>query len=67
MNNEFDMSDKSEIPCSICQNYHHSGKKDRFSCEPNKCQRLTKWLFTYTPIKSLETKLPAEDPIQYVV
>ncbi len=59
------MTSKSEIPCTLCRNYDSATRN--FSCDPDKCQKLTKWLFDHTQIRPLKSTKYADDPIQYVV
>jgi len=61
----FAMKDDSEIPCSYCTNWN--SKARNFSCNPDECQKLTKWLFTHAQIKPKNNKLVKEFPIPYVV
>jgi hypothetical protein len=39
------MKDEKGIPCTICQLWHPEEKG--FSCDPNKCEKLTVWLLNH--------------------
>jgi hypothetical protein len=59
------MSANSEIPCSLCHKW--SAEAQSFSCNPNKCQKLSEWLYDHAQ-KELSEELQIIDaPIQYVV
>ena len=60
------LKEKSEIPCSFC------GKRDSktrsFSCQPDDCKKLTRWLFEHSRSgKAAEGERVAVSPIRYVV
>jgi len=61
------MSTNSEIPCSTCHLW--SAKKKSFSCNPDKCAKLSEWLFDHTSLGNEEKDNieVIEEPIQYVV
>ncbi|MGD0643498.1 MAG: hypothetical protein ABSA75_01175 [Candidatus Bathyarchaeia archaeon] len=59
------MSNNSEIPCSACHNWDATAKS--FSCNPDKCQKLSEWLLAHGQIARAETMQVAVVPIQYVV
>jgi len=56
------MEQDKEIPCSACQLWDKEAK--RFSCDPNKCERLTRWLLKHAQDANSEEPVEA---IQYVV
>lgn len=37
------MNSRKTIPCSVCKSWKKEQKK--FSCDPNQCEILSKWLF----------------------
>jgi hypothetical protein len=63
------MKNQGEIPCTACQSWDRKQKK--FSCNPDDCKELTKWLFANAPKlckekAQLQVNLP-EIAIQYIV
>lgn len=54
------METKEEIPCSMCKLWH--SEKKEFSCEPQKCDKLTEWLLKYGPSEEKSNQV-----IQYIV
>jgi len=61
----FAMSNNSEIPCSFCRKW--DSKAHSFSCNPNKCDKLSEWLFDHTQIECTQTKQVVMLPIRYIV
>jgi len=62
------MSTKSEIPCSNCHLWN--AEKKRFSCNPDKCEKLSEWLLDHASLGNVEDEnilVIAPEPIQYVV
>jgi hypothetical protein len=62
------MEHQKEIPCASCQSWN--GKQKKFSCNPNLCKGLTKWInahaFQQNVLEQIQVQLP-ETAIQYVV
>ena len=56
------MSSKKTIPCSVCRSWKKDQKK--FSCDPNKCEILSKWLLNAENEIVFEVK---QRQCQYVV
>ena len=44
------MEHQKEIPCASCQSWN--GKQKKFSCNPNYCKGLSKWMHEHTSIPS---------------
>jgi hypothetical protein len=61
------MSNNSKIPCSMCHKWNVEAKS--FSCNPNKCQKLSEWLYDHAQLKTPTENVQViiEAPIQYVV
>ncbi|MCW4047044.1 MAG: hypothetical protein NWE99_05735 [Candidatus Bathyarchaeota archaeon] len=56
------MEPDAEIPCSTCLLWNQENK--RFSCDPNKCERLSRWLLKHAKDTNVDTR---SENIQYVV
>jgi len=62
------MSNISEIPCTNCHQWN--AKKKIFTCNPDKCVKLSEWLLDHTSMDKAEEDEIIEvvaAPIQYVV
>lgn len=56
------MKIKAEIPCATCSLWNP--KEKRFSCDPNRCEKLSNWLLKHARDNTVE---PPNKIIQYVV
>jgi hypothetical protein len=61
----FAMNKNSEIPCSLCNK--RDPKARSFSCNPEKCQQLSEWLFEHAEIGQAENKRVSALTIRYMV
>jgi len=60
------MGNNSEIPCSACHQWNAKAKS--FSCNPNKCKKLSEWLLDNAQLANEETvQIKVQVPIQYVI
>ncbi len=61
---------KDEIPCSNCAKWNPKVKN--FSCNPNKCERLSDWLLRHANVDEVQPEQDirmekAEPQVQYIV
>ena len=56
------MSSDAEIPCATCLFWNP--EKKSFTCDPNKCKKLSNWLMKHTKV---DTFVPKKKVAQYVV
>jgi hypothetical protein len=62
------MEHQKEIPCASCQSWN--GKQKKFSCNPNYCKGLSKWMNEHGSISSAKEqiqRLLPETASQYIV
>jgi hypothetical protein len=56
------MGSEAEIPCSTCLSWNPEEKS--FSCNPNSCKKLSKWLMKHVKEDTIE---PQDEIVQYIV
>ncbi|HTY74834.1 MAG TPA: hypothetical protein VMD05_04630 [Candidatus Nanoarchaeia archaeon] len=62
------MSSNSEIPCKNCRLWNP--EKTSFSCNPDKCEKLSDWLLDHASLGNTEDQnniVINPEPIQYIV
>ena len=56
------MESDANIPCATCLMWNP--EKKRFSCDPNRCKKLSDWLLKHAGDNAVN---PQEKMVQYVV
>ncbi len=59
------MNQKEEIPCTTCHLWNAKAKS--FSCNPNSCNKLSRWLLERTPKLNMDKVQISGAQMEYVV